>query len=375
MERWRRGLHLVLHGVLFCSTTVQTETTTTTPGVCGPLQLTAGAQHRYLSSPGYPAGIQRNLGCIWDIKANEGERVRVVVLDVNILNLSDCKDDYVKFFDGIDPFSSQLEVLCTKWQQNLTITSSARYMRVELKTDFFVSGRGFEIMYSGGDFQVQRHRDVTGEHLIQLFSPGYPGNFEGKYHLTWRISTGFFGKILEMIVKESHLPYSHKCGTDYLEAHDGYDQASPSLAKWCGDEKPSKDSSGSNLFLVLHASSIGSRGIFKINFFVKTKPQEESDDSMKTTTILLSCIAVVLVMVVLLSVYKIRQRRYRRSSHTNRAFVATTMSSNPALRAPNQAVAMSAGNEIELPPYTAVSPSQPPPSYESLDFGPNSGKQ
>ncbi|XP_046548838.1 uncharacterized protein LOC124258787 isoform X2 [Haliotis rubra] len=226
-------------------------------------------------------------------------------------------------------------------------------------------------MYSGGDFQVQRHIDVTDDGLIQIFSPGHPSYYEGKYHLTWRIEAGSVGKILQMIVKESHLPYNHKCGTDYLEAHDGYDSSSISLAKWCGDERPSKDSSGSHIFLVSHASSVETRGVFMINFFVVLKPHQESGDSVKTTTILLLCIAVVLVLVMLFSVYKIRQRRRHRSSHTDHAFVATTMSSNPALQAPHQAAAMPAGGETELPPYTSAAQSQPPPSYESLEFGPN----
>ncbi|XP_046548836.1 cubilin-like isoform X2 [Haliotis rubra] len=298
------------------------------------------------------------------------EKMQVFAADKSGIRTQDHHDE------GNEPFSSQLEVLCRLRQQNLTITSTGRYMRVELNTNSFVFGRGFHFMYSGGDFQVQRHIDVTDDGLIQIFSPGHPTYFEGKYHLTWRIQTGSLEKIIQMIVKESHLPYNHKCGTDYLEAYDGYDSLTTSLAKWCGDEKPSKDSSGSQMFIVFHASSVGTRGVFKINFFVVLKSQQESG-GMKTITILLSCIAVVLVPAVLFSVYRIRQRRYHRSSRTNRAFVATTMSSNPALQVPHQAAMMPAtetGGEIELPPYTSAAQSQPPPSYESLEFGPKSGK-
>ncbi|XP_071111741.1 bone morphogenetic protein 1-like [Haliotis cracherodii] len=380
MDRtWRHGLHFVLHGLLLCSTAVHSENTTTTPDGCGPLQLTAGSQPRTLTSPGYPSNIKKNLNCKWDVTARDGERVQVVVLDINILGISSCRTDYVKVYDGIAPNSPQLEDLCRFRLGSVTITSSGRYMRIELKTNFFVFGRGFKLIYTGVGFQVNRQGDLTAKGYIQsILSPGYPSFYEWTFGLTWRIYSGSLAKVIRMTVGRSHLPFNYKCAKDYLEAYDGFDTSSRSLAKWCGDERPSKDSSGSYMFIKFHASGTANRGIYKINYKQVSKPASGKSVNVHSIVIV-TCSVFAIALMATYSVWKIRQRRNYRAPNTNRATVATAMSPNPieSVHFPHpEAVMPSTGTRgtIELPPYTSVDETLPPPSYESLGFGPNSEK-
>ncbi|XP_046548828.1 bone morphogenetic protein 1-like isoform X3 [Haliotis rubra] len=344
---------------------------------------------------------QEKLRCTFEITAEEGERIQAVVLVFDGKYGIQCRYDRVNIFDGFARYSQRLNEACAV-RTNFTATSSTRYMRVEFTMMFTLLERGFKMMYTSGIFAVSKHVDLTADSYIDsILSPGYPGLYGGTYHLTWRIYSGLLTEAIRVAVEESHLPYNPNCSSDYLEVYDGYDSSNTSLAKWCGDERPSVESSGPHVFIEFRASGSKNHGVFVIKYSIIVElkppnphnPHNPQDEFETIFTVLATPLLVFLILSISLSAWIIRQKRRHRSSNTVCAVIATTRSSDPVASDydPNHRVIMpvasdplpnleammpstGTGGETELPPpYTAVGDSQPPPSYDSL-FCLNSGK-
>ncbi|XP_067665985.1 neuropilin-2-like isoform X2 [Haliotis asinina] len=389
---WRHGLYLVLLWVLLCSATLY-PVASRSDGPCGPRQLTAGSQPKYITSPCYPRHITecetlRVLRCTFDITAKEGERIQAVVLDFNGKDGLPCRYDHVIIFDGIPPPTRQLNEGCTA-KTNFTTTSSGRYMRVELSMMFTLLDRGFKMMYTSGSFQaVSKHVDLTATSYIQfILSPGYPDLYGGEYHRTWRIYSGSLTGVIHMSLEKSQLPYNPNCRSDYLAVYDGYDTTKTSLAKWCGEERPSVNSSQAYMFIEFRASGAKNRGVFVIEYSIIEElappnphyPQIEFDYGGVVIPTAIQVTPFLFVIVCCIGIYSWKSFRNRRSN-TACAVMTTTRASNP-VESPSQhlsshemtMLSTGTGGDTELPPYNAVVQNPPPPSYDSL-FGSNNGK-
>ncbi|KAH9492505.1 hypothetical protein Btru_026019 [Bulinus truncatus] len=110
--------------------------------------LTAGSAENVLTSPGYPSDYNDLLDCFWTITASVGKTVLVNFQNINLERYGSYCYDYLRFFDGISPFSPSITGnICTMVNP---VKSSGNILGVRFYTDNSVAESGFSFTYKEG---------------------------------------------------------------------------------------------------------------------------------------------------------------------------------------------------------------------------------
>ncbi|XP_069755899.1 scavenger receptor cysteine-rich domain-containing protein DMBT1-like [Narcine bancroftii] len=96
-------------------------------------------------SPGFPNSHPNNAECIWYIRANTSQVIKVRFTDLDLEVTSGCSIDYIALYDGPTIHSDLLAKLCH--EPNETFTSSSNSMTIYFRSDSNVTRRGFTANY------------------------------------------------------------------------------------------------------------------------------------------------------------------------------------------------------------------------------------
>ncbi|XP_048465149.1 deleted in malignant brain tumors 1 protein [Rhincodon typus] len=120
----------------------RTENKLSRNGSCGGyLEAVYGS----ITSPNYPSFYGDNEQCIWYIRGDSDQRIKLKFTYVDLEVSSNCRYDYIAIYDGPSTNSVLLAKFCSGSDQTFTSTSNS--MTVYFKTDSSVTRQGFSASY------------------------------------------------------------------------------------------------------------------------------------------------------------------------------------------------------------------------------------
>ncbi|XP_043916230.1 cubilin-like [Protopterus annectens] len=188
------------------------------------------------TSPGYPNRYPDNKECIWNIHTAPGSSIQLTINEFDIEYHPDCNYDVLEVYGGPDLSSPRLAQLCTTRPSGnpLHVSSTGNAITVRLKTDEYVSGKGFSAYWEespggcGGLFTAP-----SGE----IHSPNYPSVYGSNVDCSWVISVDVSHRVL-LNFTDFDIENHQSCNFDYVAVHDGPDENAPLLSKLCGGQLP-----------------------------------------------------------------------------------------------------------------------------------------
>ncbi|XP_072414169.1 CUB and zona pellucida-like domain-containing protein 1 [Chiloscyllium punctatum] len=111
-------------------------------GSCGGYLETA---YGSFTSPNYPYFYEDNEQCIWYIRGDSDQRIKLKFTYVDLEVSSTCSYDYIAIYDGPSTNSVLLSKFCSGSDETFTSTSNS--MTVYFRTDSSVTRRGFSASY------------------------------------------------------------------------------------------------------------------------------------------------------------------------------------------------------------------------------------
>lgn len=125
---------------------LQYEATAT--GCGGTLTAESGS----IESPGYPNHYFSNMNCEWRIRVGQGSRISLTIVSIDIESNSaesECKFDFLEFFDGESDSAKSLGKFCHDLAnvKQTVITSSSNQMFLRFVTDSTLDHGGFKLNY------------------------------------------------------------------------------------------------------------------------------------------------------------------------------------------------------------------------------------
>ncbi|XP_028042901.1 cubilin homolog [Bombyx mandarina] len=187
---------------------------------------------KVFASPNYPKNHDANLECVWEIKANVGNRVNLKFIDrFTIEETPNCTKDAVIIYDWKDNEYQEIAKLCGR-NVPLSYNSTNYKMKVVFRTDSDINLDGFKARWDpicGGNF-------IATEKEQFLYSPNYPDEYPNLLNCTYEISAP--DKKTEIKFVEFELEGSYPdCSYDnltvsYAETYDYFSEV------YCGKQKP-----------------------------------------------------------------------------------------------------------------------------------------
>ncbi|XP_078037937.1 cubilin [Augochlora pura] len=190
-----------------------------------------------IHSTNYPKNYPEHQNCQWLLQVQPNYLVNLTFLDFDLENSKNCSDDYVKIYNGPTKDSPLMATLCQN-ELPKPFIATANEMLVVMKTDSFVSAKGFKAMYSS----------ACGARLIV--------KDQGYLSPTWTHSGSFLNCTWTLIAEdpEDHVTLTFgqlatsmetlpelidtSCSESFVEVHDGLDVDGPSLGQWCNNIVP-----------------------------------------------------------------------------------------------------------------------------------------
>ena len=109
------------------------------------LQGTSGI----IKSPSYPGNYGNNHDCSWKIIASTGNRVKLIIEDMDLESGTNCPYDYIQIQNGVLYNTDVLPgKLCGSLTSNSTFSSYRQTLIVRFVTDGSVTKRGFKARYT-----------------------------------------------------------------------------------------------------------------------------------------------------------------------------------------------------------------------------------
>ena len=102
-----------------------------------------------ITSPSYPGNYGNNHHCKWKIVASTGNRVKLVIQDMDIEREIYCRYDYIQIQNAVIYGSGVLPGrLCGSLTSNLTFSSYHETLIVHFVTNGYGTARGFRARYT-----------------------------------------------------------------------------------------------------------------------------------------------------------------------------------------------------------------------------------
>uniref|UniRef100_A0A8D0GFF0 Cubilin n=1 Tax=Sphenodon punctatus TaxID=8508 RepID=A0A8D0GFF0_SPHPU len=229
------------------------------------------------ASPNYPSPYLHERKCEWRITVPMGQRVTLVINDLNIDLHQECHLHYVSFHNGHGENTPMINKLCGEIAPGTLLKSTGNKITVIMKTDGTNVGRGFKITYTSSEEAVCGgifYSSNTGN----IMSPGYDGitSYANQLNCEWIIQNPHSSNTTIYLSFENfHLEHHRSCQADYLEMRIG-DSDGELINRWCGQTVPEKplilaapqiwlhflsDNSNSDKGFFIHYMSSGCGGI------------------------------------------------------------------------------------------------------------------
>ncbi|XP_015512725.2 cubilin [Neodiprion lecontei] len=206
-----------------------------------------------IHSTNYPLNYQKNQNCEWLIQIAENHLVNLTFLDFDVERTRNCKDDYVKIYDGSTQDARLLGTHCDNVLPPSYISSSNSLL-VVMRTDSLIMAKGFKARYDmacGARIVTRSAGTITMNSAIGLHT-----DIE---NCTWTIIAEDPADHVTLTLTDMRLPSSlvvgsDECDTFSIKVFEGEETGGLSLGTWCGTKVPPPITSQGNV-LSIHATS------------------------------------------------------------------------------------------------------------------------
>ncbi|XP_011500246.1 PREDICTED: cubilin-like, partial [Ceratosolen solmsi marchali] len=209
-----------------------------------------------IHSVNYPKNYPHNQNCEWLIIVDVNHAVNVTFVDLDLEKSRNCSDDYIKIYDGNKVEAPLLGKHCQSVDLLPSYISSGNQMLIIMRTDSFVSAKGFKAYYnrtcgariivdSDGFIRSSRTLHTTFLNCSWILTAKDPSN---KIVLTFNH--------IDLLVSD--------CSSNHIEIYEGEGIEGPLLGQICSNKIPSPYFSSGNA-LTIHLI-FGSGDIIGDNF-------------------------------------------------------------------------------------------------------------
>lgn len=184
-------------------------------------------------------------------------RIKLTIDYLELEEHSDCKFDYLHFYDGADEFAKSMGKYCLSRSTNSTIVSSSNVMLIKFRTDKSFRGNGFILSYT--KFCGYTFTEKSGV----VKSNGYPKLAAGETLCVFEIRVPD-NNLIKLEFQDLDIEHSNNCTTDSLSI---YETIQIEKAKYCGNALPDiYISDFNNLIMILKIKyTLRHRG-FKLSY-------------------------------------------------------------------------------------------------------------
>ncbi|ROJ78919.1 CUB and zona pellucida-like domain-containing protein 1 [Anabarilius grahami] len=132
------------------------------------------------SSPNYPSYYHDNAYCVWYLSAQQGQRIFLSFVDVQLERCCNC--DYISVYDGSSTGYPLLGKICFNDTTNQVLHSSSRYLTVVFRSDYSGVSHGFKALFTSSLTANEGRVDCSSDNMViviqqsYLNSLGYSGN-------------------------------------------------------------------------------------------------------------------------------------------------------------------------------------------------------
>ncbi|XP_077483788.1 cubilin-like [Amblyomma americanum] len=222
-----------------------------------------GGSSASIVSPNYPQPYGHNAECRWNIRVNEGSRIALVVVDLDIEMDEHCRYDALEIFDGASDRDRRLAQLCSHQQRPGQLMSTGKDMFLRFRTDASEAGRGFHVVYA-----TQCNQRIKNQRHGVIESPNYPEPSPHNANCTWTIEA-FMGHNISLAFSFFELEHDNNCKFDYVEINETESEGQTRrLGRYCGEASlPAPVVSTKNVVTVHYVTdgSVASRG-FRLEY-------------------------------------------------------------------------------------------------------------
>ncbi|XP_057332106.1 protein tolkin-like [Microplitis mediator] len=203
--------------------------------------------------------------CQWTIRAAQGERIKLLIILLDIRKSPNCSTDYLEIRNGYQTDSTVLGRYCGDVGSATIIASN--FVTVKFASSQFENHRlGFILEYEavcGGDIHLESND------TYYLESPNYPESYEPNKLCHWNIKAPYKHYI---VIKFNYfeLEESTGCKNDVLEAREGRRENAPIIGSFCGKkDRLEIASSGRRIVLKFVSNESKEAGGFFATFSAK----------------------------------------------------------------------------------------------------------
>ena len=197
---------------------------------CGGVLTT---NHGTISTPNHPNFYPNSALCSWLIRADPGFVIRLTFTVFAVEFHTRCATDYVEVRDSNNALIGKY---CGT-RLPPVITSSSNQLFVTFKSGRRVSQEGFAAAYSFMDSTTSCGGNYFTDSGV-IRSPGYPNrNYPPQRDCVWVIEAQN-GRQIVLNVTDFLLESGSNCRFDFLEIHNGREERSPLIGKFCGSTIP-----------------------------------------------------------------------------------------------------------------------------------------
>lgn len=189
-----------------------------------------------ISSPNYPDYYPGRKDCAWLFTTTPGHRIKLVFNEFELEPHQECAYDHIAIYDGDSTESPTLGRFCGSKVPHPILASSNR-MYMVFKSDASVQRRGFKASHT----TVCGGRLVATSTVDHLYSHSKFGDqpYDNKEDCDWIIESDREGaRYVQLRFLTFEVEHELDCGYDYVEVYDGYDDSSPHLGRYCGNNVP-----------------------------------------------------------------------------------------------------------------------------------------
>ncbi|XP_068628109.1 cubilin-like [Battus philenor] len=219
---------------------------------------------RQFSSPNYPKNYISNQECIWEIKAELGNRISLQFYDRFVVeDRPNCTKDAIIIYDWRDNVYVEVAKLCGR-RLPPAYNSTYNQMKVIFRTDSDINLDGFKAQWSsicGGNY-------VATEKEQFLYSPGYNNEYMPSLRCEYRITAVDSTIQMEFLTFDLEGSYP-SCEYDNvtISSNTAYDYL---YETYCGKERPPPLKNIQEVHFTLNTDRYSNRKGFKISYSIYT---------------------------------------------------------------------------------------------------------
>nr|XP_033798875.1 deleted in malignant brain tumors 1 protein [Geotrypetes seraphini] len=193
-----------------------------------------------------------NADCSWHIDKEENRTVRLIFSYFQLLPSADCSQEKIQVFNGNSTSDPLLGTICSSSSSGAVFESTGSSLTFHIATessDFKRNVFVFYYYFSPHELSQQCGGHLNGPSGI-FTSPGYPNRHPDFTYCVWHIKVPKKHKVI-VTFSEIFLEIDENCRFDFLALYDGPSTSSPLIAKVCGRQTPTFETSSDTLTAVL----------------------------------------------------------------------------------------------------------------------------